>query len=73
MWTHRKRFRQGPNLIFTCPVLHKELDGTKAVFRWEFCAQVMKGIAEEKARTHVASHISPEEYIKEVGVMRYEV
>ena len=63
---HIHRLQTTPGALFKLPILFTGLVGGKRVFRCEFCgnSQYEKDTTEERARLHVARHVTTEEYIQ---------
>ena len=67
---HIDRLQSTPGDLFKLPILFTGLVGGKRVFRCEFCGntQFEKDTTEERARLHVAGHVTTEDYIQTFGV-----
>ena len=67
---HMNRLQSNPGDLFKLPVLFTGMVGGKRIFRCEFCgnAKLAEETSEERARIHVARHVTSEEMIKMYGV-----
>ena len=67
---HIERLQSNPGMLFKLPILFTGMVGGRRVFRCEFCgnSQYEKDTTEERARLHVARHVTTEDYIQTLGV-----
>ena len=63
---HTIRVQSNPGVLFKLPILFTGMVGGKRIYRCEFCGNAQ--YAEERARIHVARHVTSEDFIHIVGV-----
>ena len=58
-----------PSELFNGPVMTRKTVGSKHIYVCEFCDRTLQVFDEERARQHVASHITTEEVVHVMDVM----